>query len=74
MNQENALDAARKFLLNWIDVKACDKPPEGLYGYDSLKDFLFRVERKDGLYLGGTTYLAVSKATGQVRNVGTVGE
>lgn len=75
MTEDEALEHARKFLLGWLDVRRCEVPVDGLYGFDPEKELLFEVERKGPLAgIGASTYLAVHTGSGVVRVAGTAGE
>jgi len=67
MTQGEALERARSHLLSQIQLVPCINPPEKLYGFDPEKIYLFRLDWLDGSdHVGGSTYLAVSRQTGDV--------
>lgn len=76
LTPDEAREAARAFLRDWLDAIPCTDPPVGLYNFDPERELLFEVKRGGplGPYVGGTAFLAVDKKTGRVRDAGTVGE
>lgn len=76
LTSDQALEAARAFLRDWLDAAPCTAPPEGLYAFDPDRELLFEVRRGGpvGHFVGGTVFLAVDRKTGRVRKAGTVGE
>jgi len=76
LTPDEAREAARVFLRDWLDAIPCVAPPKGLYDFDPDRELLFEVRRGRPLvfHVGGTAFLAVDKKTGRVREAGTVGE
>ena len=74
MDSTQALQAARAYLRNWIDLKPCDSPRGNLYGFDPGKEHLFEIVFGPELHMiGNPGYLAVSKETGNVRHLRGIG-
>lgn len=67
MNEKKAKELARVFLSQRIELENCEVLPEGLYGFDQGKEFLFTFHIFDDSRIDGTQYVAVSKITGAVR-------
>jgi len=75
MTQDEALERARSYVLSQIQLVPCVNAPETLYGFDSEKSFLFVLDWPSGSdHVGGSTYLAVSRRTGDVTMFGRHGE
>jgi hypothetical protein len=67
MNIGDATNLARKFLRRSLDVEFCVEVPEGIYAFNPDTEYLFAIVHGDDTQrAGGTEYLAVSKATGEV--------
>ena len=71
MTQDEALECARSHVLSQIQLVPCVNAPDTLYGFDPEKSYLFRLDWLGGSdHVGGSTYLAVSRQTGDVTMFG----
>jgi transposase-like protein len=67
-----ARSSVESLLLGEVEIVACSAVPDGLYGVHLEREFLFAVHHH--YRIGSTEYIAVSKATGEARRAGEVGE
>lgn len=75
VDPEEAQHLAREFVRELVDVRLCRQVPGNLYAFDPATEYLFAVICMENLpHIGGTDYVAVSKATGEVRQLGSIGE
>jgi hypothetical protein len=67
MTEGEALDRARRHVLSHLKLVPCASPPQTLYGFNAERSFLFILEWPAGPErIGSSTYLAVSRETGDV--------
>ena len=74
MNKKDAEMLARSSLGENIDLEYCDEPHPAIYGFNAEEEYLFTYLPDCGSYVGGSSYLAVSKESGKVRYLGFHGE
>ncbi len=76
MDEKSAITIVRNYLSEKIELTCHEKPPDGisLWDFNPAEELLF-IYRLDGQpAFGGTDYIAVSRITGTVRELGFLGE
>ena len=74
LDAERARELAQAFVGSEAELTLCDGTPAGLYLVSVSECFYFLVARPNPCRVGGDECVSVSKVTGLVRSVGTVGE
>ena len=76
MDKKSAITIVRNYLSKKIELTFHEKPPDGisLWDFNSAKEFLFSYRLGGQLAIGGTDYIAVSRISGNVRELGFHGE
>ena len=74
MNIKEAEKLVRKHLADQIGIHFHPKPHVAIYGFDPEENYLFSFGLSSPSMVGGDNYIAVSKATGEVRVLGTIGD
>ena len=74
MNIKEAEDLVRKHLADQIGIHFHPKPPVAIYGFNPEENYLFSFGLSSPGMVGGDNYIAISKTTGEVRTLGTMGE
>ena len=69
-----ALEAIAGGILGKVEVVPVDSLPSGVYNFDPSGWQLFAVHRRNEFRVGGGEYLGVNSETGEVRNLGIIGE
>lgn len=68
MDEKEAEKRVLNYIVKTVKLMPCKEPPYGvLYGYDSEKDYLFRMNSPfENDHIGSSQYMTVSKASGVV--------
>ena len=74
MNIKEAEKLVRKHLSDQIRIHFHPEPPVAIYGFNPEENYLFSFGLSSPRMVGGDNYIAVSKATGEVRVLGTLGD
>ena len=75
MTPDEATAKVRDFLSTRFELHAVTFPPDAYWGDDRDQYLAFQVSnRDDAPRLGGCRYIAVHRVTGEVRDLGTIGE
>ena len=78
VNSDEASDRALEFLCRQyresIRLTPVDSLPAPVYGFDPNGWHLFAVTERIAQRVGATHYVAVSQSTGEVRDLGRVGQ
>ena len=74
MNIKEAEDLVRKHLSDQIGIQFHSKPPVAIYNFNPEENYLFSFGLSSPGMVGGDNYIAISKTTGEVRTLGTMGE
>jgi hypothetical protein len=64
----------QKHLSDKIRIHFHSEPPVAIYGFNPEENFLFSYCLFGPPIVGGSNYIAVSKATGEVRVLGRLGD
>ncbi|MBT7021924.1 MAG: hypothetical protein HN967_12370 [Candidatus Marinimicrobia bacterium] len=74
MNIKEAEKLVRKHLSDKIGIEYHTDPPVTIYGFNPEENFLFTFGLFGPPMVGGDNYIAVSKATGELRILGRLGD
>jgi hypothetical protein len=74
MNIKEAEKLVRKHLSDQIGIQYHPDPPVTIYGFNPEENLLFSFSLFRPPMVGGSNYIAVSKATGEVRVLRMLGE
>ncbi|MBT6230595.1 MAG: hypothetical protein HOI47_28480 [Candidatus Scalindua sp.] len=74
MNIKKAENLVRKHLSDQIRIVSYPEPPVVIYNFKPEENFLFSFDLFGPPMVGGSNYIAVSKATGEVRVLGRLGD
>ena len=74
MNIKEAEKLVRKHLADQIGIHFHPKPHVAIYGFDPEENYLFSFGLSSPDMVGGSDYISISKTTGEVKILGTIGE
>ena len=76
MDNKNAIGILRDYLSKKIELTFHETPPGGisLWNFNPAEALLFSYRLGVQLSIGGTDYIAVSRISGNVRELGFLGE
>jgi hypothetical protein len=76
MDKKSTIAIVRNYLSKKIELTIHEKPPDGisLWDFNPAKELLFSYRLGGQLPIGGTDYIAVSRISGNVRELGFLGE
>jgi len=74
MNESDASKIVHAYLCDHIRLEKYKEVPSGLFGFRPDDEYLFSFTLFGHQAIGGSEYIAVSKATGSVRYLGFHGE
>ena len=74
MNEKEASELAKDFLVKEIELELCTSIPSAAYNVNLDDEFIFCVHNRRELRIGSSPYISVSKITGRVRYLGILGE
>jgi len=74
MNIKEAERLVRKHLTYQVGIAYHQEPPVSIYNFNPEENFLFSYCLFGPPIVGGSNYIAVSKATGELRILGRLGD
>jgi hypothetical protein len=76
MEKKSAITIVRDYLSEKIELTFHEKPPDGisLWDFNPAKELLFSYRLGGQPAIGGIDYIAVSRITGNVTELGFLGE
>ena len=74
MNIKEAEDLVRKHLSDQIGIQYHPDPPVSIYNFNPEENYLFSFGLSSPDMVGGSDYISMSKTTGEVKILGTIGE
>mgnify|MGYP006414197091 FL=1 len=74
MNIKEAVKIVRKHLIYQVGIAYHQEPPVSIYGFNPEENYLFSFSLFGPPMVGGDNYIAVSKATGEMRVLGRLGD
>ena len=74
MNIKEAVKIVRKHLIYQVGIAYHQEPPVSIYNINPDENLLFSYNLFGPPMVGGSNYIAVSKATGEVRVLRMLGE
>jgi hypothetical protein len=76
MDEKSAITIVRNYLSEKIELTFHEKPPDGisLWDFNLAEELLVSYRLGGQPTIGGTDYIAVSRITGNVRELGFLGE
>ncbi|MBT4339530.1 MAG: hypothetical protein HOD63_13135 [Bacteroidetes bacterium] len=74
MNIKEAVKIVRKHLIYQVGIAYHQEPPVSIYNINPDENLLFSYNLFGPPMVGGSNYIAVSKAAGEVRVLGRLGD